>query len=167
MAREIISVGDFSDNNRRDVGVSSEVPFSVRMPERFASINKLILRDLNGTNTSPTFFLYTKDEITSYLKNPYQYEKNLRNAVVYLYGASSHFRRLIQYFVSLSDLSYVVSPHRIDTTTTRPQTIKRNYRRVLNLLSSMDIKNQFEKILTVCLREDIFMEQFGKHLTVL
>ena len=156
MARKITTVKDFSDNNRRDVGVSSEIPFAARIPERFAAINKLILRDLNGTNTSPTFYLYTKDEITSYLKNPYQYEKNLRNAVIYLYGASSHFRRLVQYFVSLSDLSYVVSPSRIDTSTMKPQTVKRNYRRVLNLLSSMDIKNQFEKILTVCLREDIF-----------
>ena len=156
MARKITAIQDFSENNRRDVGVSSEFPFAARVPERFATINKLILRDLNGTNTSPTFYLYTKDEIASYLKNPYQYEKNLRNAVIYLYGASSHFRRLIQYFVSLTDLSYVVSPFRIDTATAKPQTIKRNYRRVLNLLSSMDIKNQFEKILTVCLREDIF-----------
>lgn len=156
MARKISVVKDFSENNRRDVGVSSEFPFAARVPDRFAAINKLILRDLNGTNTSPTFYLYTKDEIASYLKNPYQYEKNLRNAVIYLYGASSHFRRLIQYFVSLTDLSYVVSPFRIDTATAKPQSIKRNYRRVLNLLSSMDIKNQFEKILTVCMREDIF-----------
>lgn len=156
MARKITTVPDFSENNRRDIGVSSNLPFAARMPERFATINKLILRDLNGTNTSPNFYLYTKDEITSYLKNPYQYEKNLRNAVIYLYGASSHFKRLIQYFVSLTDLSYVVSPARIDTSTAKPQTIKRNYKKVLNLLSSMDIKNQFEKILTVCMREDIF-----------
>lgn len=156
MARKINTVQDFSENTRRDVGVVSENPFSVRMPQRFAAINKLILRDLNGQNTSPTFYLYTKDEIASYLKNPYQYEKNLRNAVIYLYGASSHFRRLVQYFVSLSDLSYVVSPTKIDTSTAKPQTLKRNYRKVLNLLASMDIKNQFEKILTVCLREDTF-----------
>lgn len=155
MSRKITEVKDNSLANR-SVGISSSFPFSVRMPEKFAAINKLILRDLNGTNTSPNFYLYSKDEITSYLKNPYQYEKNLRNAVIYLYGASSHFKRLIQYFASLSDLSYVVSPYRIDTSTVKPQTMKRNYRRVLNLLSSMDIKNQFENILTVCLREDTF-----------
>ena len=156
MTRKITTVQDVPEKKHSDVGVSSEFPFVARVPERFSALNKLILRDLNGTNTSPSFYLYTKDEIASYLKNPYQYEKNLRNAVIYLYGASSHFRRLIQYFVSLSDLSYVVSPFRIDTATTKPQTIKRNYRKVLNLLSSMDVKNQFEKILTVCMREDIF-----------
>lgn len=155
MGRKITEVKSTSPSSS-SVGVSSSFPFSARVPEKFAAINKLILRDLNGKNTSPSFYLYTKDEITSYLKNPYQYEKNLRNAVIYLYGASSHFKRLIQYFASLSDLSYVISPFRIDTSTVKPQTIKRNYRRVLNLLSSMDIKNQFENILTVCLREDTF-----------
>ena len=126
------------------------------LPKRFAGLNKLILRDMNGTNSSPTFYLYSKDKISEFLKNPYTNEKNLRNAVIYIYGASSHFRRLIQYFSSLSDLSYVVSPYKIDTSTAKPKTIQRNYRRVLNLLSSMNIKSQFSKILTVCLREDVF-----------
>lgn len=126
------------------------------LPKRFAGLNKLILRDMNGTKSSPTFYLYSKDKISEFLKNPYTNEKNLRNAVIYIYGASSHFRRLIQYFSSLSDLSYVVSPYKIDTSTAKPKTIQRNYRRVLNLLSSMNIKSQFSKILTVCLREDVF-----------
>lgn len=128
----------------------------MRLPERFAAINRMIIRDLNGRTSSPSFYLYTKDQITQFLKNPYSNEQSLRRAVVYLYGASSHFRRLIQYFVSLSDFAYVVSPYKIDTSTAKPKTVKNNFRRVLNLLSSMDIKNQFEKILTVCLREDVF-----------
>ena len=126
------------------------------MPQRFSAMNKLILRDLNGAASSPTFYLYSKDKITEFLQNPYTNEKNIRNAVIYIYSASSHFRRLIQYFSSLSDLAYVVSPHKIDTSTAKPQSIRRNYTKVLNLLSSMDIKNQFAKVLTVCLREDVF-----------
>lgn len=127
-----------------------------RIPERFAVINKLITRDLNGTYTTPTFSLYTRDDISTYLQNPYQYEQNLRKAVTYIYGASSHFRRLIQYFTSLSDLSYVVSPAKIDPTTAKPKTVNRNYRKTLNVLSAMSIRTQFPKILTVCLREDTF-----------
>ncbi len=129
---------------------------AVRMPERFAVLNKLVTRDLNGISRSPSFYLYDKDQITEFLQNPYANEKQLRNAVIYLYGASSHFRRLIQYFASLSDLSYIVSPFKIDTASAKPNSIRRNYHKVLNLLSSMDIKNQFKKILTVCLREDVF-----------
>lgn len=128
----------------------------IRIPKRFAALNRLIMRDLNGNGRAPTFYRYSKDDISTYLTNPYQYQKNLRNAAIYLYAASSHFRRLIQYFAALSDLSYVVSPYRIDTSAAKAATLGKQYRRTLNMLSAMDIRNQFPKILTVCLREDIF-----------
>lgn len=128
----------------------------IGISKKFAVINRLITRDLNGQVRSPTFTLYTKDDINKYLSNPYKYEKNLRAAITYIYGASSHFRRLIQYFVSLSDLSYVVSPYRVDPKKASDRIIGNNYRKVLNALSSMSIKTQFPKILTVCLREDTY-----------
>ena len=124
----------------------------------FAAISKLILRDLNNAKTNPksTLAKYTKDDIQKYLNNPSQYEKQLREAVTYLYGASAHFRRLIQYFVGLTDLAYIVSPTRTDPGTASDKTINARYRRVLNTLNTMSIKTQFPKILTVCLREDVF-----------
>lgn len=129
----------------------------IAITSKFALLNKLITRDLNQNPQNPVFRLFSKDDITKFLTNPYQYEKQLRYAVVYLYGASPHFRRLIQYFTSLSDLSYVVSPlSSVNPKTANPNTIERNYRRVLNMLSSMNIRTQFPKILTVCLREDTF-----------
>lgn len=137
-----------------------DVSGMMRLPDRFAVLSKLITRDLNGTYSTPTFSKYTKDDITSFLENPYRYESDLRKAVTYIYSASSHFRRLIQYFTGLSDLSYVVSPYRIDPTTAKPKSINRNYRKVLNTLSAMSIKTQFPRILTVCLREDTFYGTF-------
>lgn len=139
-----------SENEQKDlagyIGISS----------KFAILNRLITRDLNNYRNKPTFSLFTKDDIAKYLSNPYTYEKQLRKAVVYIYGASPHFRRLIQYFVGLSDLSYIVEPYRIDPRRANSRIVNNNYRRVLNLLSSMSIKTQFPKILTVCLREDVF-----------
>lgn len=134
---------------------------SMRMPwlnDKFAAMSKYIFRDLNnpqGADT-PTFKRYTKDEINTYIADPYRYEQQLRDAVIYIYGASSHFRRLIQYFVSLTDLSYVVSPTGIDPLNTNPRTISLNYRRTLNALTAMSIRTQFPKILTICLREDVY-----------
>ena len=139
-----------------EVQVASEKAGMVGISSKFAVINRLITRDLNGTNVAPTFSLYTKDQIATYISNPYRYESQLRNAVRYIYGASAHFRRLIQYFTALSDLSYIVSPYKIDPATANPKTISRNYRKSLNLLSSMSIKTQFPKILNVCLREDVY-----------
>lgn len=137
-------------------GSDINMPGFIGISNKFATINKLITRDLNGQVRSPIFTLYSKDDITKYLANPYTYEKNLRDAVTYIYGASSHFRRLIQYFVSLSDLAYVVSPYRIDPKRANVRITNNNYRKVLNVLSAMSIKTQFPKILTVCLREDVF-----------
>lgn len=144
------------DTERKRESLKFDVGGMVRMPQRFATLNKIIMRDLNGTNTSPTFYKYTKDQINTYLQNPYTNKKSLRDAAIYIYNASSHFRRLIQYFVSLSDLSYVLSPFRIDTGKANAKTVSSQYRKTLNMLSAMDIKNQFPKILTVCLREDVF-----------
>lgn len=128
----------------------------IGISSKFANINKLITRDLNNNISSPTFTLYTKDDITTYIGNPYKYERELRKAVVYMYGASSHFRRLIQYFAGLSDLSYVISPYKIDPQSANIKTMGRNYRKVLNAMSAMNVRTQFPKILTVCLREDVF-----------
>lgn len=128
----------------------------VKISDRFALLNRLITRDLNHNINTPTFSLYSKDDISRYLSNPYKYEKELRKAVIYISGASSHFRRLIEYFVGLTDLSYVVSPYRIDPKRTNPNSIARNYRRVLNVMSAMGVKSQFPKIIEVCLREDTF-----------
>lgn len=145
------------DGTETGSGKRKDINGYIGVSGRFAAINKLITRDLNNNNRSaPTFSLYSKDNITSYLSNPYIYEKQLRRAVVYIYGASSHFRRLIQYFVSLTDLCYIVEPYRIDPKKTNIKTISSNYRKVLNMLSSMNIKTQLAKILTVCLREDTF-----------
>lgn len=129
---------------------------AIGISEKFAILNKLITRDLNNNTNSPTFSLYSKDDITTYLSNPYTYEKQLRQAVTYIYGASPHFRRLIQYFTGLSDMAFVVSPYKIDPVGANAKSINRNYRKVLNAMASMNVRTQFPKILTVCLREDTF-----------
>lgn len=133
-----------------------DVKDTFSLPSKYATLNRLITRDLNNYTSTPSFSLYSKDEINSYLSDPYTYEEEIRNAVIYMYGASSHFRRLIQYFAGLSDLAYVISPYNIDTKTANKDSIEAEYRSVLRMVSSMNIKTQFPKILTVCLREDTF-----------
>lgn len=146
-----------TETTRKSVSKLTDDPVGmIGISQRFALLNRLITRDLNNNNSTPTFSLYSKDNITEYLKNPYTYQQQLRNAVTYIYGASPHFRRLIQYFTGLTDLAYVVSPYKIDPKTVNPKSISRNYRKTLNAMSSMNVRTQFPKILTVCLREDTF-----------
>lgn len=128
----------------------------IHLTDRFALINRMILRDINRNTDAPKFSRYSKENINTYLSDPNRYEKQLRDAIIYIYGASPHFRRLVQYFAALSDFSYVVSPFRIDPKTANAKTVGRNYRKVLNTLSSMNIKTQFPNMLTVCMREDVY-----------
>lgn len=145
-----------TQNNQTHNAKSQSVDGMIKISDRFALLNRLITRDLNNNTNTPTFSLYSKDDITMYLANPYKYEKQLRKAVVYINGASPHFRRLIQYFTGLSDLSYVVSPYRVDPKHINKRSMARNYRKVLGAMSAMSVKTQFPKILTVCLREDTY-----------
>ena len=138
----------------------SDISGKIGISKSFAIMNRLITRDLNNYKSAPSFSLYTKDDISKYLSNPYRYEKYLRKAVTYIYGASPHFRRLIQYFVGLTDWAYVVEPYKIDPKRANARITNNNYRKVLNLLSSMNIKTQCPKILTVCFREDVFFGYF-------
>lgn len=124
------------------------------LSQRFMSLNRLILRDLNKAQGSPIFRRYSKENINDFLANPYRNEKQLRDAVIYIYGASPHFKRIIQYFVGLNDQSYVVSPHRVDPKKANRNSVNRNYRKVLNQLSVMNLRTVIPKILTVCYRED-------------
>lgn len=124
--------------------------------KKFAALNKLITRDPNDYRSAPYFYKYNKEQIADFLRDPYRNEKQLRDAVRYLYVVSPHFRRLIQYFAGLTDFAYVVSPYRIDPKTANKRITNINYRKVLDLMSIMNVKTQLAKILTVCLREDVF-----------
>ena len=93
------------DANSAEANKAKSMEGMIGISQRFALLNKLITRDMNNNTNTPTFSLYTKDNITEYLKNPYTYQQQLRRAITYIYGASPHFRRLIQYFTGLSDLA--------------------------------------------------------------
>lgn len=161
---------DKTNKASEDNNAAKAIPSGmIGISSRFAAINKLITRDLNNNTSAPTFSLFSRDEIATYLSNPYRYEKQLRKAVIYMYGASSHFRRLIQYFAGLSDLAYVVTPAGTDPQTVNRKALNKNYRKTLNAMSSMSVRTQFPKILTVCLREDTFygtMRISGNSITV-
>ena len=105
---------------------------------------------------TPRFYKYNREQIVRYITNPYQYQKELRNAITYIYGASAHFARLIQYFTSLTSLKFVVSPYKIDVTKVNKKTLRNNYHRVLNLLSSANLDTELKKIVKHCFKYDVF-----------
>ena len=121
------------------------------------AVNKLVLRNLNEDSSTPTFYKYSKEEIMEYVKDPAKNEQALRDAVIYMYGASSKFYRIIQYFVGLTDLSYILVPKNINTENKNViKSLANNRLKTLTFVNSMNIKTQARDILTVCLREDVY-----------
>ena len=151
---EIVDAGSKPDPNDMKNYDFSRVISAPRFANKGA---KLTIQDLNARkNNNTSFTKYSKDDIAEYLSDPAAHEKELREAVVYIYGASCHFRRLIQYFTSLTDFSYIISPFQIDTKKANNKTVMNNYKKTLKFMSGLNAKTQLSKILKVCLREDTF-----------
>lgn len=154
--KDSITVGTIPDT----IDDSSKNDFKswISISPRFALLNKLIKNDLNkvGNTNRQGFYRYTRDNIATYVSNPYQYRQQIKNAITYIYGASSHFARIIQYFTSLTYLRYVISPYKVDLAKVNKKTLKNNYHRVVNLLSSGNLETELRKIIKHCFKYDTF-----------
>ena len=136
-------------------GGSRDLAEMVREYYAAGSANRVRLRDLNRRTSAPAFYKYTKDQIARYLKNPYYNEAALRDASIYLYNANSHYRRIISYFAGLSDLSYIISPYQMDTTSASPKRVRANFVKASNFVQRLDVKNTMADVLKICLIEDV------------
>ena len=129
--------------------------FDVKLHEfARAAAARVVLRNLNDDRSTPSFYKYSKAEIMDYIKDPAKNEKALRDAVIYMHGASSKFARIIQYFAGLSDLSYILAPNKIDVEKVNLKTLKNNRLKTMTFVNSMKLKTQGRDIVTVALRED-------------
>ena len=68
------------------------------------------------TKQNPTYQRYTKEDLLNYMQAPASNEKYLRNASIYMYDASSQYRRLIQYYALLLRWEYLIAPLDFDKT---------------------------------------------------
>ena len=133
----------------------------IGISQRFAVLNRLITRDMNNNTSAPTFSLYSKDNITEYLTNPYTYEKQLRKAVhtfmaqVRISAGSSSISLVFP------DFAYVVSPYRIDPKSVNVKSVNRNYRKVLNAMSAMNVRSQFKNSYGLSPARTHSMEHYG------
>lgn len=101
---------------------------------------------------------YTKDNIISWLQAPTANEKNLRNASIFLYMSSMHYRRLIDYYAGLPLWSYVISPLNFNPqkVSAKPEAIEKQFMKVSNLLEVMNLQDEMRKMVLVALREGAF-----------
>ena len=124
---------------------------------RFAQLARQVLRDLtSNTQSSVTFSQYTKEQILTYLKSPQVNAKNLRNASIYMFNNSSHYRRLIQYYAYLPSWKYVITPVKLDGAKINKETVRKNYVKIINTVENMNLRHEMQKAALIALREGVF-----------
>lgn len=144
-----------SENIEIELSEQQKIDFSKGL--MFMKTAKLILQDLENAKRDTAFFKkYTKTDIIGWLTAPEKNEKSLRDVSIYLYNASSHYRRLINYFSKMALYAYIVVPYKLDIEKVDIKKFKSNYKSILNKLDTMNIKHEFLKIMTTIFREDVF-----------
>lgn len=112
----------------------------------YAQLAGLIVKDLNTSSSSVRYSTYTRENVTTYLSNPYRYHKDLQKMSNYLYDNSAHYRRLVNYFARMATLDHYVEPYGLDTSKTiNEKTFRNNYLKAVDLLELMNIKFEFGK----------------------
>ena len=109
------------------------------------------------SNTTKTWTVFNKDNLRSYLQNPYSAssQTNLRNLSRFLYTLSFPLRRIINYFASLPDFSvYKVIPDISMIEEPDEESVLQDYEDVCRYVRAMDLMLDLFKLLIIAWRED-------------
>ena len=117
----------------------------------------LKLVDLTSSTTK-TWTVFSKDNLRSYLQNPYSSssQNSLRNLSKFLYTLSFPLRRIINYFASLPDFSaYKVNLDFSLVEENNEETLLKDYEDACKLVRRMNLEINMFKLLVIAWREGI------------
>lgn len=121
-----------------------------------AALSKLILSDINKTK-NVTYTQYSKEKYRTYITNPTNNEKNLRDMSNFLYRVSMPYRRFINYLSDIPLFYWNLTPVIDDITgSANNDKILKNYYKILQTLENMSISYEMRKVLTTTIREGVF-----------
>lgn len=145
-----------NENTYRSFSQMSDTERKEFQQKAFASINKMVMQDVSKVSRTSTFLSRFKvEEVSKWLQNPSQYEKQLRQLSQYLYNVSPHYRRLILYMSQMPIYAYTVEPYdmpdKIDV-----EKFKKQYKKTLQQIEKMNVRHEFSKASKTAFREDFF-----------
>ena len=117
----------------------------------------LKLVDLTSSTTK-TWTVFSKDNLRSYLQNPYaaSSQNNLRNLSKFLYTLSFPLRRITNYFASLPDFSaYKVNLDFSLVEENDEETLLQDYEDTCRFIRKMNLEMNMFKLLVIAWREGI------------
>ena len=110
----------------------------------------------NNRQTSLSYTKFSKENIIKYLQAPQTNVSNIRNASIYMFINSSHYRRLIEYNAKMPLWNYVLMQYKYDPENNDSEKKLGSYINAAKYLENMNIKHEFQKISVVALVEDIY-----------
>lgn len=119
--------------------------------------NILQLVDLTQ-NTTKTWTVFSKDNLRTYLQNPYSdnSKTNLRNLAKFLYTLSFPLRRIVNYFASLPDFSmYKVNLDFSLIEDNDEDALLQDYENACRFIQKMNLDINMLKLLVIAWREGI------------
>ncbi len=133
-----------------------------RSPSSFGRIAELISTELQqkGQHIFPKD--YTKQDVRKFLQSPTSYRMQLRDISNHLYVTSTHYKRLMYYFSNMLTYDYIIkikaTPSQNNNANQENQlnTYKKSYIKVAEMLGIIDFQHEFNKIMKIVFREDVF-----------
>lgn len=134
--------------------VAARTEFQKALAQKIAE--RRISDPASRQNNRSSFSRYTKENIISWLNNPSTNAKNLRKASMYLYNASSLYRRLINYQAHMWLWDYVLYPMGYDESKVKSNNLQKQYVAAAKKCEIWNLKNELRKAAVSAVREGIF-----------
>lgn len=124
---------------------------------KFAKVLRTNLWDVNDQSTKKNsrYTRFTKEDLLDYMQTPSTNEKNIRDASIYMYDASTQYKRLIQYYAFLPDWAYTIAPVNYDPLKAKPDAFRKAYYKAATFMENMNPKHEMQKATTLALRDGI------------
>ena len=121
------------------------------------ALEKQMVNDPNNTSKNKTTSLsrYNKETMLKWLESPgtRSNAKNLRTASQYLYNASNHYQRLINYYAGMMLWVYYITPLSFDREKVKPDAFRKQYFKVTQYLEEANIPHEMYKMCVIALRD--------------
>lgn len=123
--------------------------------QAFSAIKKMAMEDISkATRTSSFLSRFKVEEISRWMQNPAQYEKQIRSLSQYLYNISSHYRRFILYISQMPIYAYSLIPDIPDRYDA--DKLKKSYKKTLQSIENMNLSHEFSQVSKIAFREDFY-----------
>ncbi|WP_252225047.1 MULTISPECIES: hypothetical protein [unclassified Clostridium] len=147
-------IKEFSPKILKDARNEVMIDFARQLQSSIAN-NEIIAQKKNMFSEK-----FDKVTVSKYLDNPQKYENKLRELSVILYTMSPQYQGICNYLSAIAKFIPIASPNMNKYSSSKGEIdgekLLKDYNKIINNIDNMNIQHEFQKILSVCTREDIF-----------